>query len=242
MQGGAVTLCNPACNPLYSSRVTVCQVAFLEMERIFITLESELLASSTLVDLRLAEPQASPSPLTPTLTLTPNLHQDGDIEKKELRVQHRQGVVALLGSAPASAPAPPQRAPGGPVQRGTPRVVGPGQWGPSHGLSCSSETPPKSPTPPPLVLQARRLRQVLRAPPGHWGGAQLQVERRASSVERRASSAAPPRSGRRSVLRSEGAFDCIGQTIARTAPARCCVCIMHHQLENHRLSPTRLPG
>ena len=43
---------------------------------------------------------------------------------------------------PGSAPAPPQGAPGGPVQLGTPRV-GPGHRDPSHSLRCSSEPPPK---------------------------------------------------------------------------------------------------
>ena len=46
---------------------------------------------------------------------------------------------------------PPQGAPGGSLQLGTPGV-GPGHWGPSHGLSCSSEpsriTLPKSPISP----------------------------------------------------------------------------------------------
>ena len=42
-----------------------------------------------------------------------------------------------LGSAPACRPAPPQGAPGGPVQLGAPRVA-PGHCDPSHGLSCSS--------------------------------------------------------------------------------------------------------
>ena len=48
---------------------------------------------------------------------------------------------------PSSAPAPSQGAPGGPVQLGTPRVA-PGHWDPGHGLSCSSEPPPKPPIPP----------------------------------------------------------------------------------------------
>ena len=52
---------------------------------------------------------------------------------------------------PGSDPAPPQATPGGPVLRGTPRV-GPGHWDPSHGLSCSSEPPPKSPISLPLAM------------------------------------------------------------------------------------------
>ena len=49
----------------------------------------------------------------------------------------QHGQSAPLWQGPSSAPAPPQGAPGGPVQLSTPRV-GPGHWDPSHGLSCSS--------------------------------------------------------------------------------------------------------
>ena len=43
---------------------------------------------------------------------------------------------------PSSAPAPPQGAPGGSGQLGTPRKR-PAHWAPSHGLGCSSKPPPK---------------------------------------------------------------------------------------------------
>ena len=43
-----------------------------------------------------------------------------------------------------------------PGQLSTPRV-GPGHWDPSHGLSCSSEPPPKPPISPPLIVQAPGL-------------------------------------------------------------------------------------
>ena len=52
---------------------------------------------------------------------------------------------------PSSAPAPPQGASGGPMHLGTPGV-GPGHWDPSHGHSCSSEPPPKSPISLPLTV------------------------------------------------------------------------------------------
>ena len=43
---------------------------------------------------------------------------------------------------PMSAPVPPQGAPGGSRQLGTPRER-PGHWPPSHRLGCSSQPPPK---------------------------------------------------------------------------------------------------
>jgi hypothetical protein len=43
---------------------------------------------------------------------------------------------------PSSAPAPPQGAPGGPGQLGTP-MKRPAHWAPSHGLGCSSQPPRK---------------------------------------------------------------------------------------------------
>ena len=52
---------------------------------------------------------------------------------------------------PSSAPAPPQGAPGGSGQPGTPRKR-PDHWVPSHCLGCSSQPPPKSPISPPLTL------------------------------------------------------------------------------------------
>ena len=51
-----------------------------------------------------------------------------------LRVQHGQSAPLAV---PHLAPAPPQGAPGGPVQLGTPRVS-PSHWAPSHRLRCSS--------------------------------------------------------------------------------------------------------
>ena len=54
---------------------------------------------------------------------------------------------------PSSAPAPPQDAPGGPVQLGTPRAR-PRPLGPQpQRLSCSSEPPPKPPVSPPLTVR-----------------------------------------------------------------------------------------
>ena len=51
-------------------------------------------------------------------------------------------LLRASSQRPSSAPAPPQGAPGGPVQLGTPRVR-PSHRGPSHGLGGSSERPPK---------------------------------------------------------------------------------------------------
>ena len=56
-------------------------------------------------------------------------------------------------SAPRAAPyssasAPPQGAPGGSGQLGTPRVR-PAHWAPSRCLGCSSQPPPKPPPKPP---------------------------------------------------------------------------------------------
>ena len=56
------------------------------------------------------------------------------------------------GQRPSSAPAPPQGAPGGSGQLGTPRKR-PALWAPSHCLECSSQPPPKLPIPPPLTVQ-----------------------------------------------------------------------------------------
>ena len=64
------------------------------------------------------------------------------------------GTRALSKCSPwlCSAPAPPQDAPAGSGQLGTPRKR-PTHWAPSHGLGCSSQPPPKSPIPPPLSIQ-----------------------------------------------------------------------------------------
>eukprot|EP00964_Phaeocystis_antarctica_P156982 scaffold126959_cov48-Phaeocystis_antarctica.AAC.1 len=48
----------------------------------------------------------------------------------------------------SSAPAPPQGAPEGSGQLGTPRVR-PAHWAPSRCLGCSSQPPPKPPPKPP---------------------------------------------------------------------------------------------
>eukprot|EP00964_Phaeocystis_antarctica_P059754 scaffold35523_cov53-Phaeocystis_antarctica.AAC.3 len=63
-------------------------------------------------------------------------------------------VKARSLQCPGSARVPPQGAPGGSGQLGTPRTR-PAHWAPSHGLGCSSEPPPQPPTSPPLSIQAR---------------------------------------------------------------------------------------
>eukprot|EP00964_Phaeocystis_antarctica_P090758 scaffold58121_cov74-Phaeocystis_antarctica.AAC.3 len=55
-------------------------------------------------------------------------------------------------AVPSSAPAPPQGAPCGSRQLGTPRAR-PVHWAPCHRLGCSSEPPPKPPIPPRLTIQ-----------------------------------------------------------------------------------------
>ena len=52
---------------------------------------------------------------------------------------------------PGSPPVPPQGAPCGFGQLGTPRAR-PSHWDPSHCLGGSSELPPKSPIPPPFTV------------------------------------------------------------------------------------------
>ena len=63
-------------------------------------------------------------------------------------VWESKGVPAwskrLPWQCPSSPPVPPQGAPGGSGQVGTPRVRH-SHWAPSHCLGCSSEPPPKSP-------------------------------------------------------------------------------------------------
>ena len=72
-----------------------------------------------------------------------------------LRSARRGSMVRVLPwQRPSSAPAPPQGAPGGSGQLGTPRKR-PAHWAPSHCLGCSSQPPPKSPISPPLPFQAR---------------------------------------------------------------------------------------
>ena len=64
------------------------------------------------------------------------------------------GRAVLVSPSPwqclSSAAAPPQSAPGGPVQLGT-RRVRPSHRAPSHRLGGSGKPPPKSPTPLPLT-------------------------------------------------------------------------------------------
>ena len=56
------------------------------------------------------------------------------------------------GQRTSSAPVPPQGAPGGSGQLGTPTKRS-AHWAPSHSLGCLSEPPPQPPISPPLALQ-----------------------------------------------------------------------------------------
>ena len=71
--------------------------------------------------------------------------------------------VRLPWQCPSSAPVPPQGAPGGSGQLGTPRKR-PTHWAPSHCLECSSQPPPKPPISPPLTIQAWRRCRTQRLP------------------------------------------------------------------------------
>ena len=67
--------------------------------------------------------------------------------------RHRSMVKVPPWQRSSSAPVPPQGAPGGSVQLGTPRKR-PAHWAPSHCLGCSREPSPKPPISPPLTVQA----------------------------------------------------------------------------------------
>ena len=65
------------------------------------------------------------------------------IETASQLVEAPPWQVVLPGQRPSSRPVPPQGAPGGSRQLGTPRVR-PSHWASSHGPGGSSEPPPKS--------------------------------------------------------------------------------------------------
>ena len=98
-----------------------------------------------------------------TTTLLAELEQarQGSLEARreasEAREVARHGQSAHHGSAHGSAPAlppvPPQRAPGAPVQLGTPRVR-PSHGAPRYRLGCSSDPRPKPPVSLRLTTQA----------------------------------------------------------------------------------------
>ena len=77
------------------------------------------------------------------------------ISQKDV-LQHAQSAPPW--QRPSSAPAPPQGAPGGSGQLGTPRVR-PSHWAPSDCLGCSSEPPPKPPISPSAGALPRRVGQ-----------------------------------------------------------------------------------
>ena len=66
----------------------------------------------------------------------------------------QHGQSAPFGSGSSSAPAPPQGAPGGSGQPGTPRARR-SHWAPRRCLGCSSEPPPKGPPISPPLSPAR---------------------------------------------------------------------------------------
>ena len=73
-------------------------------------------------------------------------------------------VKGQPGRCPSSAPVPPQGAPGGFDQLGTPRKR-PAHWAPCHCLECSSWSPPKPPRSPPSTVQVAREKAAHEA---HW--------------------------------------------------------------------------
>ena len=64
---------------------------------------------------------------------------------------NRSMVKVQSAQCPSSAPAPPQGAPGGSGQLGTPRKR-PAHWALGHCPRCSSQPPPKPPSLPPLTM------------------------------------------------------------------------------------------
>ena len=76
----------------------------------------------------------------------------------------------LPWQCPSSAPVPPQGAPGGSGQLGTPRER-PTHWVPSHCPGCSSQPPPKLPIPPRLTMQAAAEPRGTRGADAADGGA-----------------------------------------------------------------------
>ena len=79
-----------------------------------------------------------------------------------LATQHGHQSVTTRPSwqRPNPASVPPQRAPCGSGQLGTPRAR-PGPWAPRHRLGGSSEPPPKSPIPPPPLIVRLASYQLL---------------------------------------------------------------------------------
>ena len=69
------------------------------------------------------------------------------------------GQSPHLARCHSSAPAPPQGAPGGSGQPGTPSGM-PSHWDPSRCLGCSSEPPPKSPMSLRVALTLIRTRTL----------------------------------------------------------------------------------
>ena len=89
----------------------------------------------------------------------------GKLQEGEIVLAPDVSTLALRGLAawskglpwqcPSTAPMPPQGAPGGSGQLGTPSKR-PAHWPPSHSLGCSSKPPAKPSLSPPLTIQAWR--------------------------------------------------------------------------------------
>ena len=124
-------------------------------------------AATDALDAAIAAPTAEVSPEVVMYRLRTSVVEaravglpDSKVEAAATQLSQMEEVVDVPEHAqsagppwhcPSSAPAPPQGAPGGPGQLGTPRKR-PANWMPSHCLGCPSQPPPTSQTRLPLTM------------------------------------------------------------------------------------------